>query len=201
LASQELLAYQTFIAECHQTTKTTGEEPPCPPELHEILERLHSLRCALAYVDERVLEMEVYNERNANCFLAADAWHDAFEKNGADMGNLINRLSDTISKLSRLPDFPPEMQRELEDKIQELRRSQLYDTQTYGSGKTLKGTLLLKYLNLVHIVKGLGWMALAKVSLSKQGYTKYEHSEARTEARNIENNIPKLQKELNKKSR
>jgi len=191
--SQELLSYKTFIEQCYEIEQTTGTSPcPCPPAIKILIERLQAITCALAYVEGKLSEEEVYNERNAECFVAADAWHDDYEKWLKDCDTVqskhkveIEKMVHGIKAIAQNSLCPPEVQTYAE------RLLAICDVSSHPPEE-----MLLKEMNLVRILDNLGWTELTRLRFEKKGISNPKNERVRNDARNMQNQIESLQKRL-----
>jgi len=189
--SQELLSYKTFIEQCHKIEQTTGAPPcPCPPEIQKLEERIQAIICALAYVSKKLSEEEKYNERNANCFLAADAWYKDCVTAQSERKVQIEKLVHDINTIAKIPLCPPEVQTCAE------RLQTISDAPPHTSEE-----MLLKELNLIDILDKLGWTKLTRARFAKKGIKNPAKERVRNDARNMQNQIESLRKQLSDKEK
>ena len=169
--------------------------PPCPPELQKLVEKMRAIICALAYVAEKVSEEEKYNERNAKCFLAADAWHDDYEKAQTEQESLIKELISEINTMTwNHPSPSPSELQTFKNKFQKL-------CNVLSLADASHKETLLKELNLICILKDIGWAELSRIRFKKQGINQYKKEDVIPDSRNMKNQIESLQKRLSAKEK
>lgn len=206
LTSLELKTFETFIEQSYEITITTGAPPcACPPELQTLMDRLQEIISALAYVAEKLAEEEAYNERNANCFLAAEAWHADYEEAQTELDSLVKELINDIifqrthtHNLGALADVHvspnPSDLRKFRNKFQKL--CDLLSLADESHKETL-----IKELNLISILKNFGWADLSRIRFKKQGIVTYTKEDVKRDSRNMKNQVESLRKHLSAKEK
>ena len=183
--SQNVQSYKTLVKQNIEISLTTGVPPAPPPELKVLTDRFRATLGALAYVAEKLWEEETYNERNADCFLAADAWYGDYEKMLPERKILIEKLVHDINKIAQAPLCPPEVQTYAEQ-LQAINNTPSHASEA----------MLLNELNLIHILNNLGWAELTRLRFERKGTKNPKKERVRKDSRNMQNQIKSLRKRL-----